>query len=132
MLSVVLIGLSLGVSQPIEREPARPAVECATHLTDWRARRSCLQSLLEAAETELGEAAEYARGEAEQVDFDSGGHFDAASAFTTAQEAWLTYRDAECTRRAALMIVSAESREEIELDCRIALSRARAAELREN
>lgn len=57
------------------------------------------------------------------------GRFDATGHLETAQSAWLAYRDAECDRRTSLMFISAESREEIGLDCRITLTRARADEL---
>lgn len=104
-------------------------MECAEHLTDWRARRNCLNDLLDAAERRLETAVEAARAEAAESDLDSGGRFDATGHLETAQSAWLAYRDAECDRRTSLMFISAESREEIGLDCRITLTRARADEL---
>jgi uncharacterized protein YecT (DUF1311 family) len=130
MLSLFLASLTLGAQMP-EFAPPRPAVECAEHLTDWRARRGCLVGLLERAEDELAAAVDAAREEASGSDLDSGGLFHAEAALDAAQAAWTAYRDAECERRGALMFISAESREEIGLDCRISLTRARATELRE-
>ena len=135
MVSGLLAGLWLFAGQAPampETGSARPALECAEHVTDWRARRGCLVDLLETAADALDSAAEDAREEAAETDMDSGGMFRAEASFEAAQSAWLAYRDAECDRRAALMFLSAESREEIALDCRIALTRARAQELREN
>lgn len=131
MLPLYLLSLTLTGAQMPEFVPPRPAVECAEHLTDWRARRACLSDLLAEAEAELDAAVGTARAEAAEADLDSGGLFDAEAALDTAQSAWLAYRDAECGRRGALMFLSEDSREEIGFDCRIALTRARAAELRE-
>ncbi|WP_417490747.1 lysozyme inhibitor LprI family protein [Maricaulis sp.] len=110
----------------------RPAFECAEHVTDARARRSCLNTLLREAETQLQAAQEQAREEARDSDLDSGGMFQAEASLDNAQAIWMQYRDAECARRGSLMFVSESSREEIVLDCRIALDRARAAELLEH
>tara|TARA_R110000868_G_scaffold411318_1_gene703092 strand:- start:14567 stop:14965 length:399 start_codon:yes stop_codon:yes gene_type:complete len=110
----------------------RPAFECAEHVTDDRARRSCLDSLLREAETGLAGAHEQASEDAREFDLDSGGMFGAEAALDHAQEIWIQYRDAECARRGALMFVNEASRAEIVLDCRIALDRARAQELLEN
>ena len=132
MLTLAMASLALAAAQDLRHEPMRPAVECAEHLTDWRARRGCLDDLLHTAEDALAAAAEAAEAEAHEIDLDSGGRFGAESAFGVAQTAWFAYRDAECTRRAALMFLSAESREEIELDCRIALTRSRTAELQDH
>ena len=118
-------------AQPLDLPTPRPAVECAEHLTNWGARRNCLRGLLNTAEDALDDAADAAREEADEVDADSAGRFGARAAFDTAQSAWLTYRDAECSRRAATMFLSADSREEITLDCQISLTRSRAHELAE-
>lgn len=131
MLSVILASVILGTVQMPEPGPSRPAVECAEHLTDLRARRACLESLLEASDDALEAAVAAARTEAAVSDLDSGGLFRAEANLEAAQSAWLVYRDAECSRRGALMFISDEAREEIGLDCRIALNRARTAELRE-
>ncbi|WP_323762415.1 lysozyme inhibitor LprI family protein [Maricaulis sp.] len=120
----------LGV-QPLDLPTPRPAVECAEHLTNWSARRNCLRGLLGSAEEALDEAADAAREDADEIDADSAGRFGARVAFDAAQSAWLAYRDAECARRAAAMFLSADSREEITLDCQISLTRARAHELAE-
>ncbi len=130
MLLELAAGYWLAAAQP-QFELPRPAVECAEHLTDWSARRSCLRRLLSDAEDELDGAAEGAREEARMIDLDTGGQFHAADRLETAQAAWLAYRDAECDRRVALMFISEQSREEIGLDCRISLTRDRARELRE-
>ena len=110
----------------------RPAFECAEHVTDDRARRNCLDNLLAQAESELAAAHEQASEDARESDLDSGSLFHAEASLDHAQEIWVQYRDAECTRRGALMFVSDASRAEIVTDCRIALDRARAQELLEN
>ena len=89
----------------------RPAFECAEHVTDARARRSCLNALASAAAGDL---------------------LNAEASLDEAQLRWLQYRDAECSRRGSLMFISEQSREEIVLDCQISLDRARAAELLEH
>lgn len=134
MMSLLAAGWMLGASvntaaQMPDFTPPRPAVECAEHLTDWPARRSCLRDLLDAAEEALAAAVEAAQAEAVESDLDSGGHFDAAGHLDRAQTAWTAYRDAECDRRTSLMFIGADSREELGLDCRITLTRARTAEL---
>jgi uncharacterized protein YecT (DUF1311 family) len=131
MVSVFLVAAGLMAAQPGPVELPRPAIECAEHLTDWRARRSCLRNLLSAAEDELAAAVRAAGEEAAMSDLDSGGQFGAERLLDTAQAAWSQYRDAECDRRGALMFISDQSREEIGLDCRISLTRARTRELRE-
>ncbi|WP_417496369.1 lysozyme inhibitor LprI family protein [Maricaulis sp.] len=117
---------SLGAPNP------RPAFECAEHVTDARARRSCLNALASAAAGDLQTAHEAAREEARESDLDSGGLFNAEASLDEAQVSWLQYRDAECSRRGSLMFISEQSREEIVLDCQISLDRARAAELLEH
>jgi uncharacterized protein YecT (DUF1311 family) len=122
---------ALLLAQPeLEAAGARPALECSQHVTDDRARRSCLRDLMRAAESDLAAAADSARSEARELDLDTGGMLDAADAFDDAQAAWIGYRDAECARRAARVMLGEAAREEISTDCRIALSRERAAELR--
>ncbi len=110
----------------------RPAFECAEYVTDARARRACLETLLREAETDLQAAQEQARDDARDSDLDSGSLFQAEASLDRAQSVWLQYRDAECVRRGSLMFVSESSREEIVLDCQISLDRARAAELLEH
>lgn len=130
MLSLVLgSSLMLVVQEPVTLP--RPAVECAAHLTDARARHNCLGELLEQAEAAMDAAASGAAEEAELADLDTGGMFGATAALEAAQSAWTDYRDAECARRGALMILSEDSRRDVMLDCQIALTRARAAELDE-
>jgi uncharacterized protein YecT (DUF1311 family) len=131
MLSVIVASWAFGTAQMPEFTPPRPAVECSEHLTDWPARRSCLRGLLDEAETALDAAVDAARAEAEESDLDTAGHFHAVARLEAAQSAWLAYRDAECDRRTALMFIGEDSREEIGLDCRISLTRARTTELRE-
>jgi uncharacterized protein YecT (DUF1311 family) len=132
MLVFVMALLVQGDVPALGAPNPRPAFECAEHLTDARARRSCLDALLRAAETQLQAAHMQARDDAEEADLDTGGRFEAEASLDRAQAVWLQYRDAECSRRGALMFVSAESREEIVLDCRVGLNRARAAELLEH
>tara|TARA_R110002073_G_scaffold313110_1_gene484856 strand:+ start:2188 stop:2586 length:399 start_codon:yes stop_codon:yes gene_type:complete len=110
----------------------RPAFECAEHVTDARARRSCLNALARNAETDLQAAHEQARYEAVEADLDSGSLFRAEASLDEAQDSWTRYRDTECVRRGSLMFVSESSREEIVLDCQIGLNRARASELLEH
>lgn len=112
-------------------ENAQPALACSEHVTNDRARRSCLRDLLETAEADMAQAAGGAREEAELADADTGGMFDAEGRLDAAQSAWLTYRDAECARRSALMILSDDARTEVDLVCRVGLTYARARELRE-
>ncbi|WP_203292986.1 lysozyme inhibitor LprI family protein [Maricaulis parjimensis] len=130
MLLQLAAGFLLAGAQP-QFELPRPAVECAEHLTNWPARRSCLRRLLSDAEDQLETAEAGAREEAREIDLDTAGQFHAVDQLDAAQSAWLTYRDSECDRRVALMFISEDSREEIGLDCRISLTRARAGELRD-
>lgn len=130
MLSVLFAAGLLTVAQPDLSAPAEPSVECAAHLTDERARLSCLENLLDAAGDALGDAQSAAREDARESDLDSGGMFSAADKLDSAQVAWLAYRDAECERRSALMFLGASSRRETDLNCQIRLTRARAEELR--
>jgi uncharacterized protein YecT (DUF1311 family) len=129
MLVLVMTLLVQGDVAPLGPPNPRPAFECAEHVTDARARRSCLNDLLREAETDLQEAHQQARDEAREADLDSGSMFHAEASLDQAQAVWTRYRDAECVRRGSLMFVSAESREEIVLDCQIGLDRARATEL---
>ena len=129
MLSVLLLSVGLGASQLAPAGPLQPGVACAEHLTDWRARRSCLSDLLESAEDEMRVAANEAGQEAREIDLDTLSHFRAEASLRAAQDAWAAFRDAECARRSALMFVSEESREEMGLSCRIELTRERAAAL---
>lgn len=132
MLVFVMAVLVQGHVPALGPPNPRPAFECAEHVTDARARRTCLDGLLRDAESDLQAAHEQAREDAVESDLDSGNMFHAVASLDEAQEIWTQYRDAECTRRGSLMFVSESSREEIVLDCRIALDRARAAELLEH
>ena len=134
MLTAVIGILVLGTFQDLgqadaQTVQARPAVECAAHLMNDRARRNCLNDLLERANGQLDTSHASAREEAGEIDLDTGSMFQAASNLDTAQAAWISYRDAECARRGSLMFVSEASREEIVIDCQIALTRARSSEL---
>lgn len=132
MLVFVMALLVQGDAPALAPPNPRPAFECAEHVTDARARRACLNTLLREAETTLQAAHEQARDDAHESDLDSGSMFDAEASLDQAQSVWTQYRDAECVRRGSLMFVSDESREEIVLDCQIGLDRARAAELLEH
>lgn len=132
MLVFVMTLLVQGGVPALEPLNPRPAFECAEHVTEARARRSCLNALLREAETDLQAAHEQARDDARESDLDSGSLFHAEASLDQAQAVWTQYRDAECVRRGSLMFVSTESREEIVLDCQIGLNRARAAELLEH
>lgn len=115
---------------PLERD-FRPSVQCAEHLTDDRARRSCLNGLLETAEVQLDVALEAARAEAREIDLEMPGVAHAESNLEAARTAWIAYRDAECTRRASLLLLGQHGEDE-RIDCQVTLTRARAAELAEH
>jgi uncharacterized protein YecT (DUF1311 family) len=137
MLAVVIGLLSSGVLQEsatpqIGMAEVRPTRECAIHLTAPRARRNCMDNLLDEATESLVVAQQSARDDAIDVDVTTGGFLSAEQAFDDAQIAWAIYRDAECVRRSSLMMVADEAGAELVLDCRIVLTRARAAELRNN
>ncbi|SDL77745.1 lysozyme inhibitor LprI family protein [Maricaulis salignorans] len=132
MLIFVMALLVQGDVPVLGAPNARPAFECAEHVTDARARRSCLSALASAAADDLRAAHEAARQEARESDLDSGNLFNAEASLDQAQASWTRYRDAECVRRGSLMFISDSSREEMILDCQISLDRARAAELLEH
>lgn len=132
MLVLVMALLVQGNVPALGAPNPRPAFECAEHVTDARARRSCLDALAGTAASDLQAAHEAARQEARESDLDSGGLFNAEAGLDQAQASWVRYRDAECTRRGSLMLVSEQSREEIVLDCQISLDRSRASELWEH
>ncbi|MHA6289355.1 lysozyme inhibitor LprI family protein [Maricaulis sp. CAU 1757] len=132
MLSVFLLSVSLGASQLAPTAPLQPGVACAEHLTDWRARRSCLSDLLDSAESDMRDAANEAGQEAREIDLDTQAHFRAEASLRAAQDAWVVFRDAECARRSALMFVSEQSREEMGLSCRIELTRERTGQLEQS
>lgn len=137
MLAVVFGLVAFGLVQETEiprigMADARPTRECAVHLTAPRARRDCMNDLYTDAANALEAANHAAADEARDIDLTSGGLFGAERALDDARSAWAIYRDAECARRASLMMITDESRDEIVQDCRIVLTRARAAELRDN
>ncbi|WP_421790700.1 lysozyme inhibitor LprI family protein [Hyphobacterium sp.] len=108
--------------------PTRPMIECSEHLHDDRAIRRCLDDLLNAAEDGLDAALDNARTEAREIDLDMPGLANATGHLDSAHTAWIAYRDAECARRASLMLIG-EDGEAIATDCQIALTRARTREL---
>lgn len=112
---------------PLQRD-FRPSVECAQHLTDDSARRSCLNDLLDTAEDQLDTALEAAREEASAIDMDMPGATAAEAHLEAAHTAWIAYRDAECARRASLLILGQHGEDE-RLDCLVTETRARTAEL---
>lgn len=125
MISTVLLGLfALQGAEP------RPMIECSEHMMEDRALRTCLEDLLDAAEDTLDTAESEAQAEAAEIDLDMPGVADASGQLARAQSAWIAYRDAECARRAGLLLIG-EDGEMVSLDCRIALTRARARELNE-
>lgn len=131
---IVLSALTLATAQealPELNAPRRPAIECAEHVRDDRARRNCLEDLLDNAEGGLASALAETRTEAAEIDADFPGFAQATDALNAAHAAWFAYRDAECARRASLLLMG-DNGEELALDCRIALTRARTAELRNN
>ena len=110
--------------------PARPMIECSEHLNDGRALNRCLEGLLDTAEDQLDEALDAARDEAAEIDLDLPGLANATAHLDRAHTAWIAYRDAECQRRASLLMIGDDG-EANALDCRISLTRDRTAELRE-
>lgn len=131
ILIAVLSAATAQEALPDLHAPRRPAVECAEHVRDDNARRDCLEDLLDNAEDGLASALADARAEAAEIDADFPGFANATDRLNAAHAAWFAYRDAECARRASLLLMGEEG-EELALDCRIALTRARAEELREN
>ena len=129
MISLIISVFAFGATQEVGPQDARPSLECAAHVRNDRARRNCLNALMETAEDELDAAMRAAVTEAEEIDLETGGILGAADAYEAAHAAWQTYRDRECERRAALMLLDAGSREELATDCRISLTRARRDEL---
>ncbi len=116
--------------QTLQRD-FRPSVECAEHLRDDDARADCLRDLLEDSEDALDEALDTARREAGEIDEDFPGFANARAALDTAHAAWISYRDAECARRAALLLMGDGGRD-LQLDCQITLTRSRTAGLLED
>jgi uncharacterized protein YecT (DUF1311 family) len=131
LIAISALALTQPADNPLDLglEGRRPALECSAHLRDDRARRACLRDLMRAAEDDLSQAVASARSEAGEVDMGAGA-FGAADQLEAAQQAWTSYRDAECERRASLMMIGQSARDELASDCRIALTRARADELR--
>ncbi|MEN0653674.1 MULTISPECIES: lysozyme inhibitor LprI family protein [Hyphobacterium] len=130
MLTLMLALVSVqeaDLPPPLERDN-RPSVQCAEHLTDSGARNRCLDGLLDAAEAGLDAALAAAREEAREIDLDMPGAADAVTSLEAAHSAWIAYRDAECTRRASLLLLGDHGDDE-RLDCLVTLTRARAAEL---
>ncbi len=108
--------------------PVRPMIECSGHLNDDRALINCLGDLLDSAGDRLDAALDDARTEAAEIDLDMPGLADAMTRLEAAHSAWIAYRNAECQRRAALLMIGDDG-EAVALDCRIALTRARTTEL---
>ncbi|MEE2566146.1 lysozyme inhibitor LprI family protein [Hyphobacterium marinum] len=131
ILAAALSVASAQEALPDLHAPRRPAVECAEHVRDDDARRDCLEDLLDNAEGGLAAAIAAAHDEAAEIDADFPGFANATDRLNAAHAAWFAYRDAECARRASLLLMG-EDGEELALDCRIALTRARAAELLDN
>ena len=130
--SIVFLALLAAQDAPqtLQRD-FRPSVECAEHLRDDDARADCLRDLLDDGEDALDAALDAARQEADEIDADFPGFANARSALDTAHAAWISYRDAECARRASLLLMG-DGGNDLERDCQIALTRARTAELLEN
>jgi len=110
--------------------PVRPMVECSEHMNSDRALRNCLGDLLDDAEGQLDDAIAAARQEARDIDLDMPGIANAVHHLEAAHSAWTAYRDAECQRRATLLMIGDDG-EAVATDCRIAVTRARTTELRE-
>ncbi|WP_421787729.1 lysozyme inhibitor LprI family protein [Hyphobacterium sp.] len=123
MISTVLLAL-----MALQGAEARPMIECSEHMMNDRALRGCLEDLLDIAEDALEEAEAEARAEAADIDLDMAGIAHAAERLERAQTAWIAYRDAECARRAALLLIGADA-QAVSMDCRISLTRDRTREL---
>jgi len=108
--------------------PVRPMIECSEHLNQDRAMRRCLDDLLDTADDQLDDALDAARNEAAEIDLDLPGLANATANLDRAHSAWTVYRDAECQRRASLLMIGDDG-EAIALDCRISVTRARTTEL---
>ncbi|MBI1236876.1 MAG: DUF1311 domain-containing protein [Alphaproteobacteria bacterium] len=130
-LALMLALFAQDAGWPNQDPGVRPMIECSEHMNDDRGMRNCLGELLRVADSWLGEAFHSARDEAAAMDQDMPGIADAVAASDRAQNAWIAYRDAECARRAALLMIGSDA-EFAELDCRIVLTRDRVMELREN
>lgn len=129
MLVSLLVSFALQDSLPERLQlPDRPMVECSEHMNDDRAMDNCLSDLLDNAEDALDDALESARAEAREIDLDLPGISDATQMLESAHNAWMAYRDAECARRASLLLIG-DSADDVATDCQISLTRARVSEL---
>jgi uncharacterized protein YecT (DUF1311 family) len=122
--------LSQDAALPDYSAPVRPMIECSEHLNEGRALNRCLEGLLDTAADQLDDALDAARDEAAEMDLDLPGLSNATAHLDRAHSTWIAYRDAECQRRASLLMIGDDG-EAIALDCRISMTRARTTELRE-
>ena len=91
MLTLIsmIAALSAQDALPELNVPRRPAVECAEHVRDDSARRSCLRDLLESSEDALDDALNAARNEAAEIDMDFPGFANATATLDAAHAAWM-------------------------------------------
>jgi len=132
MIDVLLLlaVLSQDTAFPDYSGPVRPMIECSEHMGEDRAMRRCLDGILDDAEDELDSALDAASNEAAEIDLDLPGLANASANLEAAHTAWTAYRNAECERRASLLMIGDDG-EAVAIDCRISLTRARTTELRE-
>jgi uncharacterized protein YecT (DUF1311 family) len=90
--------------------------------------RSCLQFLLEVAETDLMQVYAHRFQEARERDVATKNE-NATSAYRKANEEWREYRDAECERRRE-QAPSGVSPDDMQLACTVDLTRRRALDMR--
>ena len=90
---------------------------------------ACLELLNQVAESDLGQVYALRFQEARQRDFEAKNE-DSVAAYRRANEQWLLYREAECTRQRALA-PQGISPDDYQLACNVDLTRRRALDMRD-
>lgn len=127
-LALLMALMAQDADMPALSGPVRPMIECSEHLNDDRALRNCMEDLLRDAEAALADALSAARTEAREIDLDMPGMAHATARLDAAHTAWIAYRDAECDRRASLLMIG-DNAANVGIDCRVSLTRSRTREL---
>jgi len=91
--------------------------------------RPCLELLNQVAEADLAQVYALRFQEARQRDFDAKNE-DAVNLYRRANEQWLQYREAECTRQRSLTPQGVEA-DDYQLACNVDLTRRRALDMRD-
>ena len=91
--------------------------------------RPCLELLNQVAEADLAQVYALRFQEARQRDFDAKNE-DSVNLYRRANEQWLQYREAECTRQRALAPHGIEP-DDYQLACNVDLTRRRALDMRD-